>query len=135
MKHKIILLAFLFVSINGWSQDSTTVNLSIIRLYDSSVIKYDTVKVIMLICDTFYGLKPNGLWVINGNRSYPDSSYRTPNLNVWYEWGYKVLKFIPDGWGDWDRQIFHHWEHLIYLDENKQPLSKNIIIWQSQLLK
>src|ERR1035437_2630239 len=60
MKNKIMFcLVLLFLSVKGWSKiylpDTTKMEFGTIRFlgfYDTVVIKYDTVKVIMLVCDT-----------------------------------------------------------------------------------
>lgn len=77
----------------------------------------DTVRVIMLVCDTTYHPKSEG-WVVNSR-------------GVYWQFGYEVLKFIPAGWDDRDNQFPNHYIHSAWLNENKKPLSKSIIVWQS----
>lgn len=144
MKNKIMFcLALLFVSINGfcqkdsgtakagWYLDTANIKFGIISgYYDSSfvVIKYDTVKVIMLVCDT-------NKKVLNYNTGSGEISimvFKSPYGGlVYWQFGYKVMKFIPAGWGAYDNQIYPHWEFEGYLDQEKQPLNKNTVVWIS----
>ncbi len=86
-----------------------SVYLSIVKNSDSSITitarQIDTVRVIMLVCDTsnqFYSI-------------HSDTIVGT--LTGWVSWqfGYDVRE---------------NNEHLYYLDENKKPLNKNIVVWQ-----
>ena len=150
-KTLLIAIVLLFLSIDGWAQDTasrisntdtlaacwdTTTYVkylgfsSLIGSGDTSVnVKQrGTVKVIMLVCDTsniIYSTK------IGGYLTTGKSGYSMQLNTVYWQFGYEVLKFIPDGWGDYDRQIFPHWEFESYLDDKKQPLKSGIIFWQS----
>jgi sulfatase maturation enzyme AslB (radical SAM superfamily) len=103
---------------------------------------FDTTKVIMLVSDTSnkYGLKKQNKTFIFGNQTISSSEYydwvtdssqnRFNNGSYWQS-GFMVRKFIPAGWGDFDRQIFEHWDFYQYLDILKFPIPKNWIVWQS----
>ena len=73
-------------------------------------------------------------WGESGKWIKKDYGYRGYHITTW-QIGYEVLKFIPDGWGNHDNQIYHHWEHETYLCADKNPLNKNIIVWQSKQIQ
>jgi len=77
----------------------------------------DTIPVLMLVSDTSKQ-HSNGLEL----NSYLTLSPPLLGLQPTVIKGYKAVVIIKDG-------IF--WADIIYLDLEKQPLSKNIIVWES----
>jgi len=83
------------------------------RLVDSTVnIKTDTVRVIMLVCDTSTEIvQRTTVDTFGVMRLLPVSIY---NQNVYWQFGYKVITY---------------WRNITYLDDKKRPLLKSIIVW------
>jgi hypothetical protein len=83
--------------------------------YEVDAIKsnYDTVKVIMVVCDTAR---------VHGS--------------AYWQYGYEVRKKRSNDEGQIDPYFYFghietfRWEHIEYLDKNKKQLSKNIIVWR-----
>ncbi len=74
--------------------------------------EFDTVKVYMLLTDSTRGF------------------FNLPRQPIaWSDYGYEVNKFIPAGWDNYDNQHGAYWEHQKYLDDKKQPLGKNTVVW------
>ena len=108
--------------------------------------KLDTAKIVMLVCDTSnkYGLKKQYKIFIFGKDTISSSQYydwvtdssqnRFDNGSYWQK-GFIVRKFISAGWGNFDRQIFEHWEFYEYLDVLKFPIPKSWVVWQSVPIK
>lgn len=99
--------------------------------------KYDTTRVIMLVSDT-----SDQNTITTDYDTFVkacDSCMMTYKQNVttykehgsYWKSGFIVRKFIPAGWGDFDRQIFEHWEFYQYLDVMKWNIPKSWIVWQS----
>jgi len=94
----------------------------------------DTVKVLMLMCDTSHGLMPSGLILISDNKVKPDSAYRNPNNNVWYDWGYIIKEIEDNVWTPFGKSYIND-EKPEYLDDKKRKLKPSIIVWQSFEIK
>ncbi len=115
MKIKI-LIAFLVLPFCGKAQIESNENVyPLYRIPNGSVYKpptmVDTVKCIMLVCDTSYTKR---VYWING-----------------YE--VRVCEFICcDPSEKFLAKNYWSCDHVEYLDENKKPLSKNIIVWMSK---
>jgi len=78
--------------------------------YIPPTIRQDTIKTILLVSDTS-----------NGN-------YTAMTSRVWWVKGYEVLKYYPNN--GWNIQ-----ELVSYLDKQKAPLPKNIMVWMSKEIK
>jgi|SRR6185369_463515 len=114
---------------------------------DTLVLKNDTAKVLMLVCDTNrYAATTTVFW------SQPLARAQQIGMIVYWQYGYRVHKNSryteipnPNYMGE-NRtclvygctldhssktiRVIASREELNYLDENKQPFPKNIIIWQ-----
>ena len=98
---------------------------------------YDTVKILMLFCDT-------SNLIFNGRILVDTTGYAQIQFDVHSQYGYEVRKVVKknntDGVLDpYNTFGFKYEEWLVYyhelfLDENKKPLSKNIIVWQTRTL-
>ena len=107
---KNIIIALLMIPVFGFSQQK------------------DTVKVIMLVCDTSHWN-----WVDSGivNNKFVElaRSGNRYNYSVQWQFGYEVrLKHIDFGMSG----SVEYFTHIEYLGENKKTLSKNIVVWQSK---
>lgn len=92
----------------GWHEPLDIYN-GTLRVTTSN--QFDTVRCIMLVCDI--GLKEYQANTIDMTyKTYKDFDY-----SVKWQIGYV---YHTDGF------------HVEYLDENKKPLSKNIIVWMSK---
>ena len=126
MKYIIILILFFTCNVYGQKKD-TLVNLSLktersyIISFDFKQPKPDTIKCIMLLCDTLYYI---------------------PNLYV--QFGYEVHEkvFVPahqESANNGDAIMLYDDEWVDkfrgYLDENKNPLKKSTIVWMSKEIK
>lgn len=95
---------------------------------------YDTVKVIMLVCNTAidtFQVTPQ----VGGNPyDYLDFDY-----SVKWQIGYEVIKSIWHRCCDPDNKLlaapYFEYSHVEYLDAIKNPLRKNITVWMSKELK
>ena len=101
---KNIIIALLMIPVFGFSQNTISSPGYVDAWHWNTLSKNDTVKVVMLVCDTA-GVRFN-------NNDYIDHF-------VYWQFGYQVLNN-------------DYWELAGYLDENKKPLSKNIIVWQAK---
>lgn len=134
MKNLIIIILLCCIGVTGFGQEYIKTN------YDSTekliigkdgygyVIKsipvdnYDTISVLMLVSDTA---------AINyGSFASSKMTYRMNRYEVggWCFWmkGYKVIREI----------IYYDEPELVgYLDAEKKPLNKNIVVWQSLNIK
>lgn len=108
-------------------------------LYDSCITggaspQCDTIKCIMLVCDTSYIQGLSDAYVLyNSNdstESIGEMHYHVPQ--VYWQYGYKVLSFVAQYWDEQDRQMGGNYVIQLYLDEYKKPLSKSTVIWQSK---
>ena len=111
----------------------------------------DTVRVIMLVCDT---VKTKYIDVDYMNlQGMPEvykngiAYYKRPP--VFWMYGYSVRELHNTGEDSIDpgfticidengKEVScyqDYWVHLLYLDEKKKPLSKNIVVWDSKLIK
>lgn len=96
----------------------------------------DTVKVVMLVCDTVLnrpmGSSPNFKHNYEGQFFY----YRQPP--VYWQFGYSVREEHCCINGNTSNNSIYqpvpYYTHIEYLDDKKQPLSKNIVVWQSKNL-
>ena len=102
-----LLIAFLMLPFCGKAQIESNENVPLYRIPQ----KEDTVKCVMLVCDI--GLK----------------EYRANTIDMTYK-TYKDFDYSVK----WQIGYVYHTDgfHVEYLDENKKPLSKNIIVWMSK---
>lgn len=119
------------ITINGDGDNGATKGAKIFNADDFSVgdgyisidydSKYDTIKCIMLVCDTAHS-----------NHGYDIDP-------VYWQYGYEVRNVtnhpvgfwrIADGIG-YNEKEYNSYVHEIYLDENKKPISRSVIVWQS----
>ncbi len=92
----------------------------------------DTVKVFMQVNDTTPQYHIN--YYATDSGQVKDTVRITYNIVNYGMYGYKVIKFIPAGWGYYDKEIFPHWKFEKYLDADKKPL-KNIVVWKAIEIK
>ena len=136
MKKVLIVLSVLICNY-GYGQDSTITYgiktsdyIGKYCSYDSiygifkSARSSDTVKVIMLVCDTFNRLKYYSKATLS-----IDISYAQP---IYWIIGYEVVKKVPYTYESWTSHLVTSIIDIIYLDDKMKPLSKNIIVWQTK---
>lgn len=91
--------------------------------------KRDTIPVIMLVCDT--------TWDTNEYVEIYDSSTHKiidkywifhASGNIWWQFGYEVREWNSTAIG-----ILYH--EPLYFDQNKKPLSKNLVVWMTKEIK
>jgi len=100
--------------------------------HDLRIIDADTIPIMMLVCDTLDYFR--AFWIRDSigaekNRLHPvwnSDRYKIPEkkTGVWWQYGYK----IASGATIWDNDG----EIIGYLDKNKKPLPKNIVVWMSK---
>lgn len=85
--------------------------------------KYDTVKCVILCCDTSY---LPGFFSLIYNNKHKDTAVYEPNrlIQVWWQFGFEIRS-----------HYFLCCDPPTYLDENKKQLSKSIIVWMSREIK
>ena len=95
----------------------------------------DTIRVLLLVCDTSYGMQPTGLLAIVNDTLKADSAYRQPKLNVWYEWGYDVRYKYCCVNGNTSNLAYYqavpYYEHYLYLNDKKVAFKPSIVVWQT----
>lgn len=100
------------------------------RLKQDSAVhrpKFDTIKVVMLVSDTtIHNLYPKST---NAITSYFDNS-------AFWQYGFEILE-RKSGYNKWGYESAcptcpDYWEHVKYLDSNKNPLKPEIIVWMSK---
>lgn len=108
-------------------------NSSITTTPTLSISQFDTVKCIMLVCDTAlryliindYNTSIVSFDVKGQMKSF---GYKQDTLNIYHsnyiywQYGYELVNTDKDMYGGYQRN---------YLDENKKPLSESIVVWQS----
>jgi hypothetical protein len=105
--------------------------------------KTDTVRVMMLVCDTTN--KPTHHFV-----NYPENALRKLDAQlVYWIYGYSIREKHNTSEGVIDAgfsicidengkevSCYHdYWIHKLYLDDKKKILSFNIVVWQSKEIK
>ena len=80
----------------------------------------DTVKCIMLVCDTS----------VRYSKFASEVAFTLPPKILRYD----SIPMSVDNSVEWMLGYFYHIDrwHVSYLDENKKPLPKNIIVWMSK---
>lgn len=113
-------------------------------IHSATIYPLDTILVIAQVIDTSKSFeigyfaydstkkKKEDGWPIH----YIDSVNIKYNNKVYWQYLYSVRKEYQ-AWQDIDLNygMIQKWKHLYYLDENKKPLSKSIIVWQSMEVK
>jgi hypothetical protein len=82
--------------------------------------KNDTVKVVLLVCDTSIKITGNDYGLF-------------PNPVGW-KFGYEIKSCFYGCCDPEEKQLAkYYWNctHVEYLDDKKKPLPKNVIVWQS----
>ena len=99
---------------------------------------YDTVKVIMLLSDT----STHKSWVLLLDKNATVKEAISPYIPYcFWEYGYSVREKHNtdedsiDPYFTYGYKCRDYFIHKFYLDENKNPLNKNYIVWQSQQIK
>lgn len=115
-KDTISVLTYLSTAfITGWGGTS-----------DTTIRKIDTIPVILLVCDT--AKKGDGKSKITFSIFY---NAEKPEENVGTSVNHVPYVFWIKGYEA--REIVNHFlEKIYYLDENKKPLKKNIVVWLSK---
>ena len=86
--------------------------------------KYDTLRVLMLVCDT----TKISRWKFVGATLKMDSSW--VKNEVYWIIGYEVKQYIQSRENTFDGGADNsYWEHFTYLDDKRKPLSPNIVVW------
>lgn len=93
-----------------------------------SIKQYDTIRCLMLVCDTISGYLPA---IIDVGRTSLEQHRRI----VYWQYGYKVSQFVAAGWDREDNQHGSYFDFKCYLDADRKPLSKSIVVWQSIEIK
>lgn len=135
---KNILLLLLVVSVNCFGQYPVRDNLAVDSTTVLRISKYDTVKVLMLVCDT--SLSPGmGRYLYYGKDVF--LMQRRMVEAVWWQFGHEVYEM---DWGSvpcknqelaincfgWYRDKF-----IGRFDQNKKPLPKPIVVWITKEIK
>lgn len=137
MKHLLIIL-LLFIGVKGMGQfTDKNIDFRILTTPVNNKPIHDTIRVIMLVCDTAYYKGMIGT-VSSGDNEVARIIGR--NIYTWWEFGYEVRMchieqvMTPNEDGVmWDSmEVFCNTDH--YLDYNKKPLSKNIYVWMANTL-
>ena len=136
---KYILLLVMLFTIKANSQTLTNPNgtlfLSDKIPFDEEPV-YDTVKVIMLVCDTVLN-RPMGS-SLNFKNNYEGQFFYYRQPPVYWQFGYSVReKHCCVNGNTSNYSIYQpvpYYTHIEYLDDKKKPLSKNIVVWQSKQL-
>jgi len=105
--------------------------------------KKDSLPVIMLVCDTAfyealvhkgYDTLPDNL----GGTTYLNQFKKVKNYNhsAYWQFGYEVREIV-DYIQVWDNngtrmKLLPEYKHIEYLNEDKSPMKKSVIIWQSK---
>lgn len=101
------------------------------ELFAEQMAKQDTIRVLMLLCDTTsksisiggVSLDSSGEVIKIHNPKYYDSS-------VWWQFGYVIYPSITFRAAFQDQV-----PNKFYLDQTKKPLSKSIIVWMTKEIK
>lgn len=141
MKHPLLLAAVLLPCLS-WGQkiDSTVkfgnvfseTTISVDNGLTIFVPKEDTVKVLMLLTDTTFVPNVTSIMYLTQVTGFTDTIGYIPNRipYVWFQFGYVVYKI---------RWVHTSGEDIFlsptYLDENKKPLPKSLIIWITKEVK
>ena len=148
-----LLIAFLMLPFCGKAQitlDSTDVANTSHKppyfVYNGTLkinsYRTDTVKCIILVCDTSHSystyfemdsIQPENHLFISGREIKDDRGFN--NQLLYYQISYEVRngEFICcDPSEQFLAKFYWSYNHVKYLDENKKPLSKNIIVWMSK---
>lgn len=98
--------------------------------------KFDTIRVVMLVCDTM-----STSWVdsgiVNGKLvQIGEKHKRYRERSAYWMYGYSVREFIGNriieinnGWGGSYEEPYY--EHMLYLDDRKKPLQYKIV-WMAK---
>ena len=137
-----LLIAFLMLSFCGKAQIESNENVYSLYRIPNPPTMVDTVKCIMLVSDTSHSYYtyfkidsiPNGNTLyVKGHEVKEDNGFS--NTLLYWTKGHEVriCEFICC---DPSEHVLakSYWScgHSEYLDENKKPLSKNIIVWMSK---
>lgn len=92
--------------------------------------KRDTVKVLLLICDTFFN-------EVSATIGVRDTILHLYNTQTFWQYGYSVRELhntmeeiSAEDAAACSECDSDYWEHIFYLDAEKRPLGKSIIVWQ-----
>lgn len=122
---------------------------------DSIYPKRDTIEVLALVTDTTHEYtepnfvdsatmisdSTNILWWHNGKQVYPIDLGRKTEMPTYSTIIYAVRELhntsegVIDPYNCYNCNYKDYWKDLYYLDANKLPLKKSIIIWQVKYLK
>ena len=137
MKHIIIFVVFFILAGNCIGQYPIQDNL---MKQDTIRVKTDTVRCLMLVCDTTYMDKSTSEIKVMGN------IYRMPHrfAHVWWQFGYEVYEMkygsVPCNVGSGNNlsAVCYGWyreKQLATLDQNKKLLPNSIVIWLTKEIK
>lgn len=106
--------------------DPITMSTSVIKFYP----KYDTINCIMLVCDTTFRKDVIGYVGYFGDTvAYIENRM----IHVWWQFGYEVKKMASTSLLAFDERghlLIDNFEE--YLDQNKKPLRKSIVVWMTK---
>ena len=125
----IATILILFVCFSGYGQkDSLVLVDSSDWVWGKTKSEYDTVKVIMLVCDTSLNYNTT----VNDHLYIEDAKLKTyktiDTINIFHslllswQYGYEVKETDAI-------------EDIYFLNADKQPLKKSIIVWQTLIIK
>lgn len=106
---------------------STSTSITIV----ASTIIYDTIPVIMLVCDTSYN--PLSTMTVYVDTQLGIPGYMEGRYNyVWWQFGYGVRKILA--WNKYYRadDFYKGCTVVAYLDDKRKPLPPSIIVWMSR---
>lgn len=149
MKKALIITAIICTSFIGKGQneyylsDSSGITLatpSDIQIGTSEIkqLGYDTIPVVMLVCDTGLKKSSGAFSVSYYNNGDIETIYKVEDRIgfIWWQFGYSVREKYCCINGNTSNLAYYkavpYFEHLYYLDDKKQPLSKNIIVWMAK---
>ena len=104
-------------------------NLMLCAVYCQAQRQKDTISVVMVIADTIH--------YTNYTPKINKKNYFDKAGELFWVSGYSVREKHNTDEGQIDPYISgdyvsqDSWVHILYLDGNKKPLSKNIVVWQS----
>jgi hypothetical protein len=100
-------------------------------------IKYDTSHCIMLVCDTTKTEKLHEYYIEQADMGKNTWRLNKYNDAIYWKYGYEVnhcWEFAS--MSGCDENVFdENFKQFEYLDADKKPLSKSIIVWQSKNIK
>jgi hypothetical protein len=99
----------------------------------TKIYRYDTTRVMMLLCDTGYRLQTD-----TKSAGVIDTTfYQQPKEKVWWAWGYKIATMKLQTVVNEEKMVAYYDTEFIevaaeYLDKDKKPLRNTIVVWMTK---